>query len=183
VVAVLGDFDGGLREDGGLRGNGGGLRDLTAKAATRKSTLAVLDKPQHLCGSEPPVNTKTATSPECLGNPPVERTKLLHARTQPKVLNGAPSIGVIGTKNAPRSVNMTLTIRALRRRRLHGESSRTAGICNTASKCLVVFAPGAANLLAQLGRSSVHHRRGARSDLRIRGAAECVTSEPLSPSF
>lgn len=67
VVAVLGGFGGGLRGDGVLLDDDGGLRDLAAKTAITKSTLAVLDKTQHLCGSETPPETKTATSPECLG--------------------------------------------------------------------------------------------------------------------
>jgi hypothetical protein len=67
-VAVLGDSDGGLREDGGLR-------DPTAKTAIRKSTLAVLGKPQRSCGFEPLPDVKAATSPVCEGSRPLEAAK------------------------------------------------------------------------------------------------------------
>jgi hypothetical protein len=71
-VAVLGDSDGGLREDGGLCEGDGGLRDPTAKTAIRKSTLAVLGKPQPSCGFETLPDGKAATSPVCEGSLPLE---------------------------------------------------------------------------------------------------------------
>jgi hypothetical protein len=75
-MAVLGNSDGGLSGNGGLSGDDGGLRGQITKTATRKSTLAVLAKPQHSCGSGAPLETKTATTTECIGRSPLQAAKI-----------------------------------------------------------------------------------------------------------